>query len=190
MSQPELLKKVVATLEAIGVPYMVTGSLASSLQGQPRSTHDIDLVVAVTRAAASALAAAFPAPDYYLDAEAIASAIAEGSMFNLIDIQEGDRVDFWVLTGDPFDQTRFSRRRTEAFHGMRLHVSSPEDTILMKLKWAALSGGSEKQFNDALHVYEIQYGSLDLEYLESWAVSLDVEALWQRVKTDADIPGL
>jgi len=47
MSQQELLAKVVSVLESLGVDYMVTGSLASSIQGEPRSTHDIDLVVAI-----------------------------------------------------------------------------------------------------------------------------------------------
>jgi hypothetical protein len=55
MSQSELLKKVIIALEATGTPYMLTGSYASSLQGEPRLTHDIDLVVAITLAAARSL---------------------------------------------------------------------------------------------------------------------------------------
>ena len=66
----------------------------------------------------------------------------------------GDKVDFWLLTTDAFDQTRFARRTVEDFEGIPLQVSRPEDTILMKLNWAQLSGGSEKQFVDALRVYE------------------------------------
>ena len=45
MSQQELLTKVVQALDAAGIEYMVTGSVVSSLQGEPRATHDIDLVV-------------------------------------------------------------------------------------------------------------------------------------------------
>ncbi len=58
MSQQELLRTVVRTLEELGVDYMVTGSIASSLQGEPRSTHDIDIVVNLPQAKAHALAAA------------------------------------------------------------------------------------------------------------------------------------
>jgi predicted nucleotidyltransferase len=50
MSQSELLKKTIAGLEAANTPYMLTGSFASSLRGEPRLTHDIDLVVAITPA--------------------------------------------------------------------------------------------------------------------------------------------
>jgi hypothetical protein len=53
MSQSELLKKTIAALEAANTPYMLTGSFASSLQGEPRLTHDIDLVVAITPSALS-----------------------------------------------------------------------------------------------------------------------------------------
>ena len=87
-------------------------------------------------------------------------------MFNLLDTTEGDKVDFWILTNEPFDQSRFSRKQSEKIFGLPMNISSPEDTIVMKLHWANLSGGSEKQFTDALRVYEVQYGNLDLNYIE------------------------
>lgn len=65
--------------------------------------------------------------------------------------------------------------------------SSPEDTILAKLRWAKLSGGSEKQFTDALRVYEVQYGRLGIDYLEDWAKKLEVESLWERLVNEAEI---
>jgi hypothetical protein len=187
MSQSELLKKVVASLEASGTPYMLTGSYASSLQGEPRLTHDIDLVVAITPSAARSLLADFPAPDYYLDENAVAEAIKRTSQFNLLDIRNGDKVDFWMLSNEPFDQSRFARRYVEDFEGQRLHVSRPEDTILMKLRWAELSGGSEKQFGDARSIYELQQKSLDMPYLELWAKSLGVTTLWKRLKNEVKL---
>ena len=97
-----------------------------------------------------------------------------------------DKVDFWPLTEDPFDQSRFSRRRVEELFGGQVQVSSPEDTLLMKLKRAEKSGGSEKQFRDALRVFEVQYGTLDHDYLELWVERLKVQRLWQRLKTEAE----
>ncbi len=185
MSQSELLKKVIVALEATGTPYMLTGSYVSSLQGEPRSTHDIDLVVAITPSAARSLLLEFPKPDYYLDENAIAEAIRRKSQFNLLDVRGGDKVDFWMLSDEPFDQSRFGRRYIEEFEGQRLYVSRPEDTILMKLRWAELSGGSEKQFGDAQGIYELQRNSLDLPYLEQWAKLLGVTALWERIKKQA-----
>ena len=189
MSQQELLKLVVARLDEAGIEYMLTGSLASSLQGEPRATHDIDLVIAIRTAAsdvARTLRAAFPEPQYYLDEEAIRNAIDAMGMFNMIEAQEGNKVDFWILTADAFDQARFARRSVEDFEGLALRVSRPEDTILMKLKWALMSGGSEKQFVDALRVYEVQHGLLDQSYLDTWAARLGVTALLAKLRSEAE----
>jgi hypothetical protein len=107
-------------------------------------------------------------------------------MFNLIAVESGDRVDFWVLTDQPFDKSRFSRKYIEKVMGMEIAVSSPEDTILMKLSWADQSGGSEKHFTDALRVYEVQYGQLDMGYLEEWANRLDIAALYKKLQEEAE----
>ncbi len=189
MSQQDLLKRVVAQLEEAGIDYMLTGSVVSSLQGEPRATHDIDIVIAVrgpARDAARALKTAFPEPDFYLDEEAARAAIAARAMFNLIETREGGKVDFWLLTDEAFDQSRFARRYVEEFEGARLAVPRPEDTILMKLKWAAAAGGSEKQFVDALRVYEVQHGGLDQSHLDAWAARLAVTALLTRLRAEAE----
>lgn len=185
MSQQELLAKVIATLDDNGVDHMLTGSMASSLQGEPRATHDVDVVVAIKETDIEELVAAFPAPRYYLSAESIHEAISHRSMFNLLDVVEGDKVDFWILTGQPFDKSRFSRKYTEDVMGMQVKVSSPEDTILAKLLWALKSGGSEKQYTDALRVFEVQHGNLDLSYLWKWAIHLGVEEMWNRLQEEA-----
>ena len=186
MSQQELLKKVVQILDDTGIQSMITGSVASSLQGEPRSTHDIDLVVAIGKTDVKKLVKAFPPPDFYLEEESIIDAIDRQGMFNLIDIKSGDKADFWILTNDSFDQSRFVRRYVEEVMGMRIMVSSPEDTILAKLRWAKLSAGSEKQFTDALRVYEVQSERLDMDYLRSWARKLGVEPLLQKLQGEAE----
>lgn len=163
---------------------MLTGSVVSSLQGEPRASHDIDLVVQLDRSHVERLTSAFPAPKFYLSESAVQEAIDQAGMFNLLEMGEGDKVDFWLLTDEPFDRSRFSRRVVEEIVGVRVNVSSPEDTILAKLRWAELSGGSEKQFLDALRIFELQQGSLDLEYLAQWAETLDINSLWLRLQQE------
>jgi hypothetical protein len=186
MSQPELLKKVISALNQSGIDYMVTGSVASSLQGEPRSTHDIDVIVAIRKSDARRLVELFPPSDFYIDEQAIIDAIDHKNVFNLIDVKSGYKVDFWILTDDPFDHSRFSRKQEEELNGLNIQVSTPEDTILAKLRWANLSGGSEKQFTDALRVYEVQLARLDLDYLKKWADILSVEPLLKRLMDEAE----
>ena len=164
---------------------MLTGSVVSSMQGEPRATHDIDVVVAMQGADVERILPVFPPPRYYLDAEDARESIRRASMFNLVDAADGGKVDFWMLTAQAFDVSRFARRVKETILGVAAFVSSPEDTILAKLRWARLSGGSEKQFGDALRVYEVQRPSLDLPYMESWVRELGLSDLWARLLSEA-----
>jgi hypothetical protein len=191
--EQSLLKRVVEALDVAGVSYMLSGSLASSLQGEPRATHDIDLVVDIRPADVTHLVAALMGPGVYLDEYAVAEAVRRRSMFNLLDSTSGDKVDFWLLKDEAFDRERFARRVEVEALGLRLSVSTPEDTILMKLSWAAQAGGSETQLNDAQGVYEFQGNVLDSAYLDTWAESLGVSAalaeIRSRSRDEASGPG-
>ena len=184
MSQQELVIYVVRCLEELGIAYMLTGSLASSLQGEPRSTHDVDLVIELHQADVQRFTEVLGAGrDVYLDREEVVRGIREGSVFNLIDLSSGVKVDFWMLTDEAFDVSRFSRRIKEEILGMPVFLSTPEDTILAKLRWARLSGGSEKQMTDARRVYEVQNDILDMPYLSSWIERLDLKDQWRQIAT-------
>ncbi|HEX3997255.1 MAG TPA: hypothetical protein VHX65_01775 [Pirellulales bacterium] len=119
------------------------------------------------------------------------TAIEKLQMFNLIDVAGGEKVDFWLLSNEPFDQARFARRQSVEVDQLQFYVSSPEDTILAKLRWAKLCGRSEKQFTDALGVYELQRPVLDLSYLHEWVDRLNLQELWARIQNEAgptDLP--
>lgn len=185
MSQSDLLIEAVDALESAGVGYALTGSLVSSLQGEPRATHDIDLVVEVDMRAVDGLARAFSAPRYFFDQLAARDALSQRGMFQLLDTANGDKVDFWALTDSEFDRSRFSRRIEVHAFGARLWLTTPEDTIIQKLKWAADSGGSERQMGDAVGVYQVQSGILDEAYLDAWAEKLGLCGLLLEVRARA-----
>lgn len=182
MSQQELLARVVRTLERLQSAYFVTGSWSSSLHGEPRSTHDLDVVIVLTNDQVGSLLAAFPADRFYVSEAAVRDAIRDRTMFNVLDTQTGDKVDYWLLTEDPWDRARLARRVKESVFGTDTWVSSPEDTIIAKLRWAVLSGGSQKQMNDARGVYEVQAGSLDTTYIERWSDELGITHLWRQIR--------
>lgn len=164
---------------------MVVGSHASSAQGEPRATFDVDFVVSLSVANVPEILAAFTPPQYYADESMIRSAIRDKGEFNIICNTTGYKADFWILKNTPYERECFSRRRREDLNGIAAFCSSPEDTILSKLRWAELCGGSEKQFRDALRVYEVQQPLLDQAYLNMWADSLGVRAELERIRNDA-----
>jgi hypothetical protein len=176
----------VGILESLSIDYMLTGSIASGMQGLPRLTHDIDLVVALSTGDVDGLFVAFDPRDYELSRRAIDEAIRLGSMFNLLEYSSGGKVDFWLLTDSPFDRSRFTRKQQAEILGLRVKISTPEDTILAKLCWADESGGSEKQLGDARGILELQGSRLDLDYIDTWAVRLGVEPLWKQIQSDAN----
>ena len=133
MSQQDLLTEVTLALQQQGIEFLLTGSHASSLQGEARSTHDIDLLVRLTLDDVDSLSKIFPPDRFYLSKSAMQEAIRAGRMFNVLETTTGERIDFWVLTDTAFDQSRFARRQTIQLPGLSLDVSSPEDTNLMKL---------------------------------------------------------
>src|SRR5437870_61314 len=101
MLQPELLTKVISFFREHHIEYMITGSVVSSLQGEPRLTHDVDVVVQINKPVIAFLTRSFPPPRYYLSESAIMEAIERKTMFNLIDTSENDKIDFWLLTDEP-----------------------------------------------------------------------------------------
>ena len=179
VSQQELLKLVVNRLNELKIAYFVTGSWSSSLLGEPRSTHDLDLVVQLDQTHVPFLVESFSQARFYLSAAAVADALQNRSMFNLLDLYSGDKVDFWLLTETAWDQERFRRRDQMEVFGTIISVATGEDTILAKLRWSKLSGGSEKQMQDARGVYEVQGLRLDLDYIWHWVQELDLVAEWR-----------
>lgn len=186
MSQQELLALVIARLRNLGIEFMLTGSHASSLQGEPRSTHDIDLVAKLAPEHVRPLVLAFTERRFHLSESAVAEAVQSKRMFNLLETSTGESVDFWVLTDTPFDQARFARRQRFDADGQSVDVSSPEDTILMKLCWCKLAGGSQKQWHDALRVHEMQADLLDVDYMQRWVSELELQDLWRRLLDEAE----
>lgn len=174
---------VTQALEALGVPYLVGGSVASILHGIVRSTVDVDLVADLRPPHVGPLVAAL-ASEFYADEEAILDAIQHQSSFNFIHQATMIKVDIFIYPGRAFDESRFTRRRemVVARNPERTAwVSSPEDIMLMKLVWFRMTGDtSERQWRDVLGVVKVQQEKLDEGYLREWAAVLGVADLLDR----------
>lgn len=185
MLQPELVARVADLLERAEVKWMLTGSVASGIYGEPRLSHDIDLVADVSVADAKRLLDAFEPSEFYRDESAVLDAVMTCQMFNMIHLVTNEKVDFWPIRESGFDEIKFARRRTLSAFGRLIAVVSPEDLVLQKLRWAADSGGSEKQLYDVLGILRVQGASLDESYINRWADKLGVADLLANVRSRA-----
>jgi hypothetical protein len=174
------LRRIVTLLDAANVPYMLTGSFASTFHGTPRATQDIDLVVAPASGGLKSFAVSCREEGFYLDDIRVRDAEARRGQFNVIDSATGWKADLIVQKARPFSVMEFSRRQSAQLLGIDVLVASPEDVVLSKLEWA-LRGGSERQLQDAAAVLAVQGDRFDVEYVERWAAQLGVGELWRRI---------
>jgi hypothetical protein len=177
----EALRRVIEILERLGVPYMLTGSVATSYHGRPRATHDADIVLDPTPDQLERLVADLDAAGFYVDADSAREAQRRRRQFNAIETQYACKIDLIVRKDRPFSREEFARRQgADLPFRDAVMVVSPEDAILSKLEWARRSGDSERQLRDAAGVLELN-PSLDRQYVEKWAAALGVDDLWRRI---------
>lgn len=183
----ELAQKIASILLPLNIPYVVGGSVASSLLGENRSTQDLDLVIDLEARTAQRLIDAMSG-EFYISESAVTEAIAKSktapreSSFNVIYLPSLEKADIFVMgSDDPFSTSVMSRRQLYPVSGLTeegIYIYSPEDIVLQKLSWYKLTpGGSQKQWRDVLGVLKVQLGSLDLAYLNQWALTLKLTDL-------------
>lgn len=171
---------VARALDAVGVPYTIGGSIASSMAGEPRSTIDIDFVVAMDEGHIAPLVARLD-DEFYLSADALTRAVRDRRSANLIHQDTQVKVDLFIAGGTPLDASQIARRREVDIGGRRLFVHPPEDILLQKLRWFRMGGEvSDRQWRDILGIVRVQGTRLDRAYLESQAPILDVADLLNR----------
>lgn len=186
-AERDALFRVFDALEALEIPYMVVGSFASTFWGRPRTTHDADLVVQIPNARINELARLL-APAFYAPEFVIEEAVRKRDQFNVIHLTSAFKIDFWLLKDTPHDRERFRRRLLGLLFEREVWITSPEDVILSKLQWYQMTGGSDRQFQDVLEVYEIQEPFLEHAYLDQWAGALGLAELLELVRQQAAPP--
>lgn len=184
MTPAGAFRRVLDALDALHIPYLVCGSIASSVHGIPRATRDIDLVAAIRSEHVDRLAAALSG-DFYADSQLMHEAISHNRAFNVIHLASAYKFDVFPAADDAYVRAQFERRRPRrsSVEGeeVEFQVASAEDTILTKLVWYKSGGSvSDQQWRDVVSVVKTQRDRLDLPYLHRWAGYLGVSDLMER----------
>lgn len=180
----EILKDIVSFLDENKIPYMITGSWSSIYYGRPRASHDIDFVVVELPLEniekTTKLFSHLPGT-FMIQLDTIKEAIENGNLFQAVHLPTMLKMDFWILTSQEFDRTRFLRRKKIKLFNRLMEMASPEDTIIQKLIWFG-KGGTEKHLVDAAFVLQIQEKNLDFNYLNTWIKKLKLQNYYQQLK--------
>jgi hypothetical protein len=188
----ELTLRVVRILDELGIAYVLGGSLASSLVGEPRATADVDLAIRIDPDQVSALVRAL-SRDFYISEEAVKDAVRRGTSFNAVHLESVTKVDLFVLGDDVLDRRQLERRvrvLVTEDPPQQLWIGSAEDQILRKLAWYRAGGQvSDRQWRDVIGILAVQSGRLDLEELRTAAEELGLSDLVERAIAEAGTDG-
>src|SRR6266480_3015885 len=138
MPEPELFLLFVRPLNRAGIRYVVTGSIAAILYGEPRLTHDVDFVIFLNEQNIHQLSEVFSASDFYLPpVETIATEAAreQRGHFNIIHLDTGFKADFYLTGRDELNAWAFRRKRSVPFQGEPVVLAPPEYVIIRKLEY-------------------------------------------------------
>jgi hypothetical protein len=181
VEQSELLRLVLDILEERQVAYCLGGSLASGVYGEPRYTHDIDVVVDLRMDQVAQLCEAFPSPDFYVSQQAAREAVTIRGQFNVIHPASGQKIDFMIVRDDAWGRGQMTRRRREEIvAGRPGYTAAPEDVIIAKL-WYYHEGGSDKHLRDIAAMLQVSGELIDVADIEKWVEQLGYVEEWNAV---------
>lgn len=183
MPEADLLTLFVEPLERLGIRYMVSGSVAAMLFGEPRVTHDVDLVAFLDADAIAGLATAFGASDFYLppaDVITLESRRETRGHFNVIHVPSGLKADVYPANRDPLHAWAIARALRITVGALTVAVAPPEYVVLRKLEYYR-EGGSEKHVRDIRAMLAVASPPLDRRALDEWLARLGLETQWRLV---------
>jgi len=176
MTVSDVMLRVAAALERSRVPFMLVGAFSSNYHGIARSTQDVDIVIELntplTGEFGCLLGQDFEAEPQLSFETNTGTQRQEfrvnGTVF---------KVELFRLSDDAFDQQRFQRRKPAMVAGQQVWFPTPEDVIVMKLRWARA-----KDKDDVREVMSVQRGKLDWNYIEDWCKRHNSFALMQEIR--------
>lgn len=187
MSASDVVRWIIGICDELSIPCMVVGSFASSSYGVPRTTMDLDVVIDPSGAQLERLLVACDPERFYVDADVARDALRRRSMFNVIDLQTGWKVDLIVRKANAHAVAELARRTTGTVAGVAAPMATAEDVIIAKLEWARASG-SERQLADVAGIVRARGAALDHAYLARWIADLGLAAPWAAAQALAAEP--
>jgi hypothetical protein len=183
MLEPDLIELFVLPLNQLGIRYLVSGSVAAMLYGEPRVTHDVDLIVFLRAEDIPRLASTFPAPEFYVPpAEVIVSEMARERRghFNILHADSGLKADFYLANRDGLHAWAFRNVKEYSIGKTTVRLAPPEYVIVRKLEYFR-EGGSEKHLRDIRAMLNVSGEQLNRSELNQWIQRQGVSAEWQKL---------
>lgn len=188
LEDDRVIECLAGVLDSLGIRYAIGGSMASALYGTVRFTRDADISIEVFAPVADRFYECLK-DEFYISESAMWEALRSHGSFNLIHFETSFKIDLFVQGPSEFEQQLLVRSRRVKLTdtaAREVCVVSPEDIVLLKLRWFQETGGtSERQWSDVVGVLGVQGDALDHEYLTDWARKLGLDELLDRAIAEA-----
>ncbi|MFV0338943.1 MAG: hypothetical protein ACK5LK_11965, partial [Chthoniobacterales bacterium] len=135
MLEPELITLFVRPLEGAKVRYMVSGSVASIVYGEPRATMDIDIGIYLP-GDFSLLEKLYPAEEFYLPPLEVIEIESRRELrghYNIIHHNTGFKADFYPSRNHPMLPWALKNVRRIEIQKQTITFAPPEYVIFWKL---------------------------------------------------------
>jgi hypothetical protein len=166
------------------IEYVVTGSVASIVYGEPRLTHDIDIVILLEAHGANKILNAFPPKEFYcpplevIKNEALRS---NRGHFNIIHHESGFKADIYLTGSDEFQKWALTNKNEIEFSGKKLFIAPPEYVIIKKLEFYR-EGQSQKHLTDIKNMLALSGNQINSDLLEKFIKSFGLNNEWEQVR--------
>ncbi|OGR12006.1 MAG: hypothetical protein A2341_03920 [Deltaproteobacteria bacterium RIFOXYB12_FULL_58_9] len=177
---PTLFRIFTDRLNELDVGYFVTGSVAGIIYGEPRITHDVDLVLELLPKQLQSFVDAFPLEEFYAPPpEVIETELRRETRghFNLIHHETGFKADVYLRCDDLHAWAFRERRRIELGNGT-IWLAPPEYVILRKLQYYK-EGSSPKHLTDIRGI--LSQTPVAKDVIAEKALGLGLAQLWHEV---------
>jgi len=184
MHEANLFLVFIERLNKSKIAYMTTGSVASIIYGQPRVTHDIDLVLGLHTNNISQLVEVFPTDEFYcppFDVIKTEMARKTGGHFNLIHHETGFKADIYPIGQDELHIWAMADRKKVKIERCEVWLAPPEYVIIRKLQYFK-EGGSSKHLGDIKNMLEISGDIINTLELKQKIAEYHLTEEWEKVK--------
>ncbi len=186
MQELNLFKIFTSKLTELNLGYFITGSVASIVYGEPRLTHDIDIVLEISAINLVEFINAFPGEQFYIPpVEIIKNEInrSERGHFNIIHSESGFKADIFLLGNDKFQKWALENKKQITFEDTILYIAPPEYVIIKKLEFYK-EGGAQKHLTDIRSILSNSADIINLELIEKYAAQFGVLDNWHKLKNN------
>ena len=166
------------------IEYFISGSVAAIVYGEPRLTHDIDLIISLSDNVITKFVAAFPPNLFYCPPkEVIKTEIKRTSRghFNLIHQETGFKADIYLIGQEKLQKWALENKVKINFAGIDIFLAPVEYVIIKKLEFYR-EGNSQKHIEDIKNILINSEHLINFTFLNKSVKDLGLEDVWSLVR--------